>query len=40
MRVFKSIYGGAMVLSVVLSGGLTLSAQDAPDTGPKPPVVV
>src|SRR5258707_12406290 len=40
MRVFKSIYGCAGVLSVVLAAGVTASAQDAPDVGPKPPVAV
>src|SRR5258707_6429283 len=40
MRVFKSIYGCAGVLSVVLAAGVTASAQDAPDVGPKPPVEV
>jgi len=40
MRVFKSIYGCAGVLSVVLAAGVTASAQDVPDVGPKPTVVV
>ena len=40
MRVFKSIYGCAGVLSVVLAAGVTASAQDVPDVGPKPSVVV
>ncbi len=40
MRVFKSIYGCAGVLSVVLAAGVPASAQDVPDVGPKPPVVV
>jgi mono/diheme cytochrome c family protein len=37
MRVFKSVYGCAGVLSLVLAGGFTVSAQDAPDVGPHPP---
>ena len=40
MRVFKSIYCCAGVLSVVLAAGVTASAQDVPDVGPKPTVVV
>ncbi len=40
MRVFKSIYGCAGVLSVVLAAGVTASAQDVLDVGPKPSVVV
>jgi mono/diheme cytochrome c family protein len=40
MRVFKSIYGCAGVLSLVLAVGVAASAQDAPDVGPKPPLVV
>ncbi|MBZ5667675.1 MAG: c-type cytochrome [Acidobacteriia bacterium] len=40
MRVFKSIYSCAGVLSLVLAGGVTVSAQDAPDIGPKSPVMV
>jgi mono/diheme cytochrome c family protein len=38
MRVFKSVYGCAGVLSVVLAAGVTVLAQDAPDVGPKPPL--
>src|SRR5467141_2685969 len=40
MRVFKSIYGCAGVLSVVLAAGVTASAQDATEVGPKPPLAV
>jgi mono/diheme cytochrome c family protein len=40
MKVFKSIYGYAGVLSMVLAGSFMVSAQDAPDTGPKPRLVV
>jgi len=36
MRVFKSVYGCAGVLSLVLAVGFTVSAQDAPDVGPHP----
>jgi mono/diheme cytochrome c family protein len=34
---FKSFYGWAGILSLILAGGLTVSAQDAPDVGPHPP---
>jgi mono/diheme cytochrome c family protein len=40
MRVIKSICGFAGVLSLVLTVGGTASAQDAPEVGPKPRVVV
>jgi cytochrome c oxidase cbb3-type subunit 2 len=40
MRVIKSICGFAGVLSLVLTVGVTASAQDAPEVGPKPRVVV
>src|SRR6202048_959429 len=40
MRVFNSVYGCAGVLSLVLAGGGTVSAQDASDVGPKPPGVI
>src|SRR5450755_4163698 len=40
MKVFKSIYGYAGILSMVLAGSFMASAQDAPDTGPKPRLVV
>src|SRR6266404_1950258 len=40
MRVIKSISGCAVVLSLVLAAGVTVSAQEAPDVGPKPAVAV
>jgi len=40
MRVIKSVYGFAGVLSLVLAVGVAVSAQEAPDVGPKPPVAV
>src|SRR6266446_6507157 len=40
MRVIKSIYGFAGVLSLVLAVGVAVSAQEAPEVGPKPPVAV
>jgi cytochrome c oxidase cbb3-type subunit 2 len=36
MRVFKSVYGCAGVLSLVLAAWVAVWGQDAPDTGPKP----
>jgi len=35
MRVFKSVYGCAGVLSLALAAGVAVWGQDAPDTGPK-----
>jgi mono/diheme cytochrome c family protein len=40
MRVFNLVYGCAGVLSLVLAVGVTVSAQDASDVGPKPPLAV
>jgi len=40
MRVIESICGCAGVLSLVLAAGVTVSAQEAPDVGPKAPLVV
>src|SRR5713101_4660830 len=40
MRVIESICGCAGVLSLVLAAGVSASAQEAPDVGPKPTVVV
>jgi mono/diheme cytochrome c family protein len=40
MRFIDSICGCAEVLSLVLAVGVTVSAQDAPAVGPKPPLVV
>jgi len=40
MRVFNSVYGCAGVLSLVLAVGVTVSAQDASDVGPKPALAV
>ncbi|MBZ5656067.1 MAG: c-type cytochrome [Acidobacteriia bacterium] len=37
MRITKSVYGFAGVLSLVLASGFTVSAQDVPDVGPHPP---
>jgi mono/diheme cytochrome c family protein len=37
MRVAKSLYGFAGVLSLVLAGSFTVLAQDVPDVGPHPP---
>ena len=39
MRVAKSVYGFAGVLSLVLAGGFTVSAQEVPDVGPHPPQI-
>src|SRR6266478_6933051 len=40
MRVIKSVRGFAGVLSLVLAVGVAVSAQEAPEVGPKPPVAV
>ena len=40
MRVFKLACGCVAVLSLVLTPGLRVLAQDAPDTGPKPRMVI
>jgi mono/diheme cytochrome c family protein len=40
MRVIKSIYGCAGVLSLVLAAGVMASPQEAPDVGPKPRIAI
>ena len=40
MRLFNLASGCVAVLSLVLTPGVRVLAQDAPDTGPKPPLVV
>src|SRR6202158_1438730 len=40
MRVIESICGCAGVLSLVLAASVTVLAQEAPEVGPKPPLVV